>query len=130
MNHKTRPTGADGTDSLCDDVLPPALAVLVPKEKPHKRQTRWSHVDGAPVYVDPTLPGRPTIPEALRDKIAEHGAAEVVRTLHPLSRVAVLGMAAQAQAAPWSWILCGQRLRDLYRLDEQADARKEAGQAP
>jgi hypothetical protein len=70
------------------------------------------------------------IPEVLRDKIGEHGAAEVVRAMRPLSRVAVLGMAAEAEANPWSWILCGQRLRDLYRLDEQADARKEAGQSP
>ena len=126
MHHETREKAAtaDAEDTL--GLPPELLALLPPAGQPHVRQSRWSHEDACPVWADPTRDGRPYIPEALRDKIAEHTAPRVLRALRPVSRVAVFGMAAGAKVEPWTQWEIARRLREVYRLDDVADARAKA----
>jgi hypothetical protein len=124
MSHRPQKTTQTEPAAASIAGLPAALLAHMPTpDRPHVRQTRWDTAEETPVWIDPTQPGRPLTPLCLRDKLGEHGTPEVVRRMAPLSRIAVLAIAAEAEANVWSWILAGQRLRDLYLLDAEADAK-------
>ena len=125
MSHKPQATSTAAAPPASAEPagLPPALQVLMPPVgQPHVRETRWDPAEGTAVWIDPTRLGRPLIDACLRDLFGEFGAPAVLRELEPLSRNAAFAIASNAQAQAMSWILAGQKLPAVYRLQANADA--------